>query len=177
MPPERRRVPVTEDDRRLLASWTAACAARVLEVYEAWAPGDARPRDAIAGARAFAHAEARPGQLRPLVWAALAAARDVPEPAAAAAARAAAAAAGAPFIHPIATPNMSKHALASAAYAALALELSAGDGARGADEEIGWAIEHVPPPVREIVRAMPARRPGRGRLDVLLYELDAGLRR
>ena len=47
---------LSECDRRLAAAWAADCAERVLWVFEAEAPHDRRPRDAIARARAFAEA-------------------------------------------------------------------------------------------------------------------------
>jgi len=45
---------LTEADRRNVAVWAADCAERVLGLFEAEAPGDCRPRDAIARLRAFA---------------------------------------------------------------------------------------------------------------------------
>jgi len=62
-------------------------------------------------------------------------------------------------------------------YAARAREFAAVDDPGVGDKEIRWAIEHASPAVREVVRRMPVRGPGRGRLDALLYQLDAGLRR
>ena len=50
---------LSEADRRLVAVWAADCAERVLGLFEAEAPGDRRPRDAIAGLRAFARGELR----------------------------------------------------------------------------------------------------------------------
>ena len=57
--PGRHRSPQTlrEADRRVVAVWAADCAERVLGVFEAEAPGDGRPRDAIARTRAFARGE------------------------------------------------------------------------------------------------------------------------
>ncbi|WP_406738218.1 putative immunity protein [Streptomyces sp. NBC_00853] len=127
--------------------------------------------------RAFAReGGGRTAKLRSLAWAAHAAGREVDDPAATAAARAACHAAATPYIHPLATPHQSKHVLGPAVYEALARELSSGDAAR-ADEEIRWAIEHAPAEVRALLRRMPARSPGRSRLDTLYYELDAALRR
>jgi hypothetical protein len=82
-------------------------------------------------------------------------------------------------MHPLATPHQAKHALGPAAYAARARELAAVkvDGPSVADQEIRWAIKHASPAVREVVRRLPARSSGRGRLDALLHQLDAGLRR
>ncbi len=48
---------LSEPDRRRVAGWAADCAERVLEVFEAQAPDDDRPRAAIARARAFARGE------------------------------------------------------------------------------------------------------------------------
>jgi hypothetical protein len=48
---------LSESDRRIVAAWAASCAERVLALFEAEAPGDRRPRDAIARTRAFARGE------------------------------------------------------------------------------------------------------------------------
>ena len=168
---------LSEGDRRLVGLWVADCAERVLPMFEATAPSDTRPREAIEGIRAFARGETRTGPLRSLFSAAYAAAREVGAPAAAAAARAAGLAASSAFIHARVTLDQAKHALGPAMYAARARELAArGDPGVG-EQEIRWAIAHASTAVREIVRRMPVRAPGRGRLDALLYQLDAGLRR
>jgi hypothetical protein len=57
---------LSEDDRRVLAAWAANCAERVLPLFEARAPGDARPREAVDGVRAFAREELRIGPARAL---------------------------------------------------------------------------------------------------------------
>ncbi|WP_327736165.1 hypothetical protein OG749_22605 [Streptomyces nojiriensis] len=150
-------VTISGEDRRQLGLWAADCAERALPLFEAKASADARPREAIEGIRAFVREGGRrTAKLRSLAWAAHAAAT--------------------PYIHPLATPHQSKHVLGPAVYEALARELAAGDAA-GADEEIRWAIEHAPTEVRALLRRMPARSPGRSRLDTLYYELDAALRR
>ncbi|MFJ6486822.1 MULTISPECIES: putative immunity protein [unclassified Streptomyces] len=168
-------IAISEEDRRQLGIWAADCVERALPLFEAKAPADTRPREAIEGIRAFVREGKRTAKLRSLAWAAHAAAREVDDPAATAAARAACHAAATPYIHPLATPHQSKHLLGPAVYEALARELAAGDAA-GADEEISWAIEHAPPEVRALLRRMPARSPGRSRLDTLYYELDSALR-
>ena len=81
-------ITLSHEDRRLLASWTADCAERVLPLFEAQAPADTRPCQAIEGIRAYAREGKRTARLRALVWGAYAAAREVDEPAATAAARA-----------------------------------------------------------------------------------------
>jgi immunity protein 5 of polymorphic toxin system len=165
------------EERRLLGLWAADCAARALPLFEVRAPSDTRPRKAIEGILAFARGEKRNEQLRSLAWAAHAAAREVGDPVATAAARAAGYAAATAYIHALATPHQAKHALGPAMYEARARELAAGDDPSVGDEEIRRAIEHASPAVREVVRRMPVRGPGHGRLDAILYQLDAGLRR
>ncbi|WP_327675514.1 putative immunity protein [Kitasatospora sp. NBC_00458] len=188
-------VSISDDDRRLLALWTADCAERALALFEAEAPGDTRPREAVEGARAFAREGRRTALLRARAHAALAAAREVDDPAAAAAARAAGYAAASPYIHPLATPHQVKHALEPAVHAALALELAAGAGAVGGgagggavvggaapagpavgEGEIRRAAEHAPPAVRALVGRFPECAPGRTRPAVLRRQLDEALR-
>ncbi|HAL92690.1 MAG TPA: hypothetical protein DCM68_06665 [Verrucomicrobia bacterium] len=168
---------INEEDRRRLGFWVADCAERVLPLFEAKAPSDPRPCEAIEGIRVFARGGKRTAKLRALVWAAYAAAREVGDPVATAAARAAGLAAGSAYIHTRVTLDQAKHALGPAMYAARARELAAGDDPRAGDKEIRWAIKHAAPAVREIVRRMPVRSPGRSRQDALFYQLDAGLRR
>lgn len=48
---------LSEADRRAVAAWAADCAEHVLEIFEATAPSDGRPRDLIARARAFSRGE------------------------------------------------------------------------------------------------------------------------
>ena len=42
-----RQITLSEDDRRLIGFWAADCAERVLPLFEAKAPTDTRPRDAL----------------------------------------------------------------------------------------------------------------------------------
>jgi len=56
---------LSEADRRIVAAWAADCAERVLGIFEAEAPGDRRPRDAIARTRAYALGELEtPAEIR-----------------------------------------------------------------------------------------------------------------
>ncbi|MBI3750636.1 MAG: hypothetical protein HY263_03120 [Chloroflexi bacterium] len=167
---------LTDDDRRLIGGWAADCAERVLPLFEAKAPADPRPREALEGIRAFTHGERRSQRLRTLALAALAAAREVGDPAASAAARAAGIAASTAYTHALATLDQAKHVLGPAAYAARARELAAAGDPAAADPEIRWAIEHASQAVRDIATRWPARGPGRGRVDELMHQLDAGLR-
>src|SRR5450631_4447988 len=110
---------LSEADRRTVAGWAADCAERVLALFEAEAPAEDRPRDAIARARAFARGELGAAEeIRRRVVAGRAAS-GVGAPAAVAAVRAAAQAAG--------VAHMGAHALGAAAYAAKAAGLAAPD--------------------------------------------------
>jgi hypothetical protein len=171
------KIPLSLEELRVIGFWAAHCAERALPLFETKAPTDTRPREAIEGIRDFTRGGKRVAKLRALALAALAAAREVDDPAATAAARSAGLAASSAYTHPLATLDNAKHILGPAVYAALARELAAeGDPAAG-EREIRWAVEQAPLEVREVVRRMPPRTPGRSRLDALYYQLDAGLRR
>jgi hypothetical protein len=138
---------LSESDRRLLAAWAADCAERVLGVFEAEAPTDSRPRDAIARARAFARGELDVAVEIRRRFAGGGAARDVPAPAAAAAARAAGQAAT--------VAHMGAHALGAAAFAAEAAGLAAPDRPEAVSEETDWQLEHMSAAVRVALRQLP----------------------
>lgn len=161
---------------RAIGGWAADCAERALLVYEAHASSDARPRAAIEGIRVFAGGGKRAAQLRSLAMAAFSAAREIGDPAAAAAARAACLAASSAYTHPLADVQQTKHIVGPAAYAALALELAHPGDSTVADNEVRWAIGHAPVEAREVLLQMPARQPGKSRLDLLLFAVDAGIR-
>ena len=139
---------LSETDRQLVAVWAADCAERVLGFFEAEAPGDSRPREAIAGLRAFARGEPRVGPARRLGFAAHAAAREVTVPAAVAAARAAGQA--------VSTAHMAAHALGAAGYAAMAAGLAAPDQPNAVTEETRWQLCHMPPAVKAALRQLPS---------------------
>lgn len=161
---------------RVIGGWAADCAERSLSVYEGHASSDSRPRAAIEGIREFAAGGRRTARLRTLALAAHAAAREVGDPAAAAAARAAGAAAASAYTHPLVDVHQTKHVVGSAAYAALALELDHGGDPSIGDCEVRRAIDSAPSEAREVLLQMPARQPGKSRLDTFLYQLDAGIR-
>lgn len=171
------RVALSEDHLRLVGFWAADCAERALPLFEAKAPTNARPREALAGIREFARGGRRTARLRSLAFAALASAREVGDPAATAAARAAGYAAATAYTHPLATPYQVRHFLGPASYGAWAEELAGGADRSVGDEEIRWAIDHASQTVREVVRRFPGFRPSRSRLSALFHQLDAGLRR
>lgn len=168
---------LTEDDLRHITRWAVDCAARALPVFEAVAPADLRPRQAIAEAGVFAGGGPRTAQLRKAAWGAQAAASEVADPAAKAAARAAIAAAGAPYTHPIETPHQINHVLGPAPYAIQALAFGASDEAGTIEAELLGAIARASPEIRRIVEKMPGRKPSKGAFHALLFELDRRLRR
>ena len=138
---------LSESDRRIVASWAADCAERVLWVFEAEAPQDRRPWDAIARTRAFARGELDvAGEIRRR-FVGGGAARDVKAPAAAAAARAAGQAA--------AVAHMGAHALGAAAYAAKAAGLAAPDQQVAVAQEIRWQLSHMSASVKAALRLLP----------------------
>lgn len=173
---ESRYFTLTMESLRAIGSWAADSAERALPVFERHAESDFRPRAAIEGIRAFAGGGRRTAQLRTLALSAIAAAREAEDPAAAAAARSAGFAAASAYTHPLVDVQQTKHIVGPAAYAALALELDHGGDHSVGDDEVRWAIEHVTPEVRGVLLQMPARQPGKSRIETLLYELDAGVR-
>jgi len=166
-------------DLREVTRYAAESAQDVLEIFERARPTDARPREAIAAARAFARGGKRGKALRDAAWAALRAARDADTAGTAAAgdaAQAAMCAASAAYLHPLADAHQVKHILGAAAHAARAAELVAGD-----DRAVGAAhIEHAgrraTPAVVDVLKRYPAAPPGGGRAGELLRDLDAALR-
>lgn len=160
------RLTLSEHDRRILAGWAADCAERTLSLFETVRHDDTRPREAIAGARAFARAELRIGVARSLAAAAHAAARDADEPAAVAAARATG--------HAVAVAHMASHA-PGVAYAALARALAAPESEEAALDEVRWQIHHASEDVRAVMRKLPPRPDGVGLLSRLVRQLQSGL--
>jgi SAM-dependent methyltransferase len=158
---------LSEDDRRVLAPWAADCAERTLPLFEAHVAGDARPRDAVDGARAFARGELRIGPARTLAAQAHAAAREADEPAATAAARAAG--------HAAAVAHMAGHVLGAPAYAARALALAHPDDPIAAAGLVDWVAEHATAAVRAVLRKLPRRTDAPGPLGAVMLELQARL--
>lgn len=160
---------LSEDDRRVLASWAADCAERTLPIFEAAARADSRPREAIDGVRRFAGGELRIGAARALAVAAHAAAREAGDPAATAAARAAG--------HAAATAHMAAHARGAPAYAAIAVGLAHPADPGSIDAETRWQLARASPAVRDILRRLPAPPGGGGRLGALIADLHANVTR
>jgi Imm-5 like putative immunity protein len=170
-----------EAERRIVAVWAADCAERVLGLFEAEAPGDTRPREAIARTRAFGRGELDVAHEIRRRFAGGDAARQVRTPAAAAAARAAGQA--------TAIPHMGAHALGAAAYAAKAAGLATPYRCPDAvSEEIDWQLSSMSVEVRTALGQLPPVGENRsgplgpgllasGLLGTIIRDLQAGLAR
>ena len=135
---------LSENERRLVAAWAADCAERVLPLFEAEVPGDHRPRDGIARARAFSRGELdAAGEIRRRFVAGRAAHRAT-SPAGKAAAWSAGQATG--------VAHMGAHALGAAAYAVKAAELATPN--RG-ETEVQWQVQNMSRAVQAALRTLP----------------------
>jgi hypothetical protein len=138
---------LSEDERRLVASWAADCAERVLDVFEAAAPGDDRPRRAIERTRGFASGDLDTAtQIRRRFDGAVPA-DEIQSPAAKAAARAAGQALG--------VCHMGAHALGAAGYAVIAASVDASNRLTATHDEIQWQLAHMTSQVRDALRKLP----------------------
>jgi len=164
------------DELRALAAYAADSAAEVLPIFERAQPADSRPRDAIATAQVFAAGGKRGKALRDGAWSAMRAAQETADAAASHAARAAIAACSAAYLHPLARATQVKHILGSAAYAARAAELAAGDTPGIGARHIGRAARRAPETVVAVLRRYPLAPAGGGRVGELVRMLDQRLR-
>lgn len=172
-------IDLSRPELREVAGYAVACARPALAIFERERPDDQRPRAAIEAAQTFADGAERTKVLRDSAWAAQRAAqeaRDAGEAGASEAARAALAAAGAAFLHPLAKATQVKHILGSAAHAARAFELAAGDDPAVGADRIAQARSLAPPVVVDVLRRYPAAPSGGGRVGELIRMLDASLR-
>ena len=140
----RRGGTLTDSDRRLLASWAAACAEHVLHLFESVRPSDPRPRQAIEQTRAWARGEIKMTQSRAAAGAANAAARDLSGPP-----RHAATAAG----QAAAVAHVAAHELGAAAYAIKAARAASPvyEAESAGRIECRWQRDQLPDPIRELV--------------------------
>lgn len=138
---------LSETERRIVAAWAADCAERVLGIFQSAVPGDARPRELIGRARAFARGELGVADGIRRRFDGGVPVHEVGVPAAAAAARAAGQAA--------ATAHMGAHALGAAAYAARAVGLAWPERADAVTAELRWQVEHMSSAVRAALRLLP----------------------
>ncbi|WP_222196112.1 putative immunity protein [Modestobacter italicus] len=176
MPDQVEQIVLGLSDLRAVTRFAAESADEVLDAFETACPGDPRPREAIAAAWTFASGGARGKPLRDAGWAAHRAARAAGAGAAGEAARAAMHAASAAYLHPLADAHQVKHVLGSAAHAARAAELTAGDDRSVGDEHIERARRRATPAVVDVLLRYPVAPPGGGRVGELLRSLDRALR-
>lgn len=172
-------IELSRSELREVAAYAVACARPALAIFERERPDDGRPRAAIDAAQAFADGGERVKALRDTAWAAHRAAqetRDAGQAAASDAARAAGHAAGAAFLHPLAKATQVLHILGSAAHAARALELSAGDDPAVGADHIAQSRNRAHPVVVGVLRRYPAAPGGGGRVGELIRQLDVALR-
>jgi hypothetical protein len=172
-------IETSRPELREVAGYAVACARPAVAIFERERPDDRRPRAAIDAAQAFADGAERTKALRDSAWAAHRAAqeaRDAGQAAASDAARAAGHAVGAAFLHPLARATQVKHILGSAAHAARAFELSAGDDPTVGADHIAQSRILAPPVVVDVLRRYPVAPRGGGRVGELLRQLDASLR-
>lgn len=172
-------IDLSRAELREIVGYAAACARPALTIFECERPNDPRPRAAVDAAQAFADGGERTKALSDSAWAALRAAQEAHnarQVAASDAARAAMAAAGAAFLHPLAKATQVKHILGSAAHAARAFELAAGDDPSIGAEHIARSRALAHPVVVDVLRRYPAAPQAGGRVGELIRHLDALLR-
>lgn len=140
----RRGGSLTDADHRLLALWAATCAEHVLPLFEAMQPDDARPREAIEMARAWARGGVPMMQARALAGHANAAAREL---------RGAARFAAYACAQAVAVAHVAAHDLGAAAYAIKAVHAAApaGEGERVGRLECEWQRAQLPREIRALV--------------------------
>ena len=140
----------SDTERRALARWAAACAARVRPLYAADGEHEEQIRDALARALAYGHGH---GESTAAVeirkrMVAVKAASAATTPAGAAAARAVAQAA--------AVAHLGAHALGAAAYAVKAVSLAEPADPQAISGEISWQVEALDDEQRTALRRLPA---------------------
>ncbi|HVK25014.1 MAG TPA: exonuclease SbcC [Actinokineospora sp.] len=172
-------IELSHADLREVVGYAVACARPALAIFERDRPEDRRARTAIEAAQAFAAGGERTKNLRDSAWAAHRAAqeaRDGGQAAASDAARAAGHAVGAAFLHPLAKATQVKHILGSAAHAARAFELDAGDDPGVGAEHLALSRTMVGSVVVDVLTRYPNAPGGGGRVGELIRLLDASLR-
>ncbi|WP_433685361.1 putative immunity protein [Nocardia sp. CA-119907] len=165
---------------REIAGYAVACAEPTLTIFDRDCPDDPRARAVLDEVRRFAAGGKRTKAIRVTAFDAHRAARAAREKgleAAADAARAAGNAGGAAYLHPLAKATQGGHILMSAAHAARAFELEAGDNPDVGSDYIKMAADLASPIVVNVLMRYPNAPSGRGRVGHLWRELDASLRR
>ena len=164
------------DELRVVARYAVESAQEVLHLFEEANSEDLRPRFAIAAAWEFVHGAARTRLQRVTALDAHRAAKDVAGTAGEHAARAAGDAAAAAYLHPLATATQVGHILRSAASAARAAELSAGDDPAEGEALIERARRRATPTLIDVLSRYPLALAGKGRVAYLMKALDTSLR-
>lgn len=145
----RRGGTLTDADHRLLALWAAQCAEHVLHLFEQEEPSDARPREAIAAARAWAGGDMAMMDARARGGHAMGAARPLRG-----AARFAAYAAG----QAACVGHVPEHDLGAAAYAIKAARAASPDDPHAGPRERDWQRDQLHRSIRALVLEDQARR-------------------
>lgn len=147
----RRGGSLTDADHHRLALWAAACAEHVLGLFEAVAPDDPRPRQAIEATRAWVRGELAMMTTRAAGGHAMGAARPLRG-----AARFAAYAAG----QAACVAHVPEHDLGAAAYAIKAVRAAApaAESEAAGRAECAWQQDRLPPEVRDLVLEDQRRR-------------------
>ncbi len=130
--------PLDRERHRLLATWAADCADRLLPLIEKHSD-DPSPRRAIETARAWVRGDVKTGAAQKAAVACHAVARGLRDPAAVAAARA--------IGHAVATAHFADHCLGIPLYGLKAIEATGGS----VETERAWQLAHLPAEVRELV--------------------------
>nr|WP_281497265.1 hypothetical protein [Ornithinimicrobium sp. F0845] len=147
----RRGGTLTTEDHHRLALWAATCAEHVLPLFEAVRAEDARPREAVAAARAWVAGDLPMMAARAAGGHAMGAARDLTD-----AARHAAYSAG----QAACVAHVAEHDLGAAAYAIKAVRASVAE----ADAEVAgrlecrWQHDQLPDAIRQLVLEDQRRR-------------------
>ncbi|HEY6736696.1 MAG TPA: hypothetical protein VI322_03185 [Candidatus Saccharimonadia bacterium] len=183
MKPEPRKLRDSTQEQELLrvvALWAAGYAEEALSVFESRHSDDTRPREAVAAGREFGQGKKRDKNLRMLALAAMKAGKDVDDPSKYAA-RAATLTASVAYMHTDLQTGLqgirqARHVLGPVVYAALALEVDAGNDHGIGNAMLQRAINDAPSEARYILESMPPQPKKDSRLDVLFFELDSALR-
>lgn len=164
---------LTMDELRAVVRFAADCAQDLLPDFEAVAPDDSRPRDAIDAARMFADGAPRSKLQRTAAFASHLAAKSVHEETARLTAIACGDAAAAAYLHPIAKASQLGHILRAAACAARVTELRTGTRDSGG---VSVLAELATSPLPEILRRYPVAPSGSSRVSQLMSALDSAIR-
>ena len=139
---------LSDTNRRVIARWAAACAERVLPLYEADEAAEETAREALARTYAFSTGAGTAAEEISKRLIVVKIANAATTPAGAAAARAAAQAA--------AVAHMGAHALGAAAYAAKAVSLANADQPEAVQQEIRWQLANLSDDERAVLWLLPS---------------------